>query len=95
MQQSYHSNATTNLHTRRHIQNSTESNAALAVRFNTSEKTVSKWRGRDFAEDVSSAPLNIEYALSELERLLAVSIRKSTWMSLDDVWEMLMELNPR
>ncbi len=29
MQQSYHSNATTNLHTLRHIQNSTESNVYL------------------------------------------------------------------
>jgi hypothetical protein len=92
---SHHSNATTNLHIRNEIQNSNESNVALAIRFKTSEKTVSKWKNRDFIQDASCTPLTIKYALSDLERALAISLRKSTWISLDDVWETLMVTNPK
>jgi transposase InsO family protein len=95
MQQVYHSNATTNLHIRNEIQNSPESNMALAIRFKTSEKTISKWKNRDFIQDASCTPLTIKYALTDLEKVLVISLRKSTWMSLDDVWETLMVTNPK
>jgi hypothetical protein len=46
----------------------------LASRFNVSQKTVSKWKNRDFIEDVSCAPHNIKYALTALENALAIRL---------------------
>jgi len=67
MQQINHSNAVMNVNIRLQIQKCfSVSNAALATRFNVSGQTVSKWRHRDFVQDASSRPKNIEYALSEL-----------------------------
>jgi transposase-like protein len=39
--------------------------------------------------------LNIRYALSDLERALAISLRTSSWVSIDEVWENLLEVNPK
>lgn len=39
--------------------------------------------------------IKITYALNELEENLVVSIRKTTWLSLDEVWEMLYVYNPQ
>lgn len=93
MQQVYHSNAKTNISNRAFIQNNTESNLALANRFNISKQTVSKWKNRDFTQDASSKPLTIAYALTDLERSLAISLRTSAWASLDEVWESLLAIN--
>jgi transposase-like protein len=91
--QIYHSNAATNLNIREQIQNNSAKNSELALRFNISTQTVSKWKNRNFTQDASCSPLNIEYALTDLERALAISIRNSTWMPLDEVWEALLETN--
>ena len=94
MQQIYHSNAVTNVNIRLQIQKCfSVSNAALATRFNISSQAVSKWRHRDFVQDASSHPQNIEYALSELETALVISIRRSSWLPLDEIFEMLLEEN--
>ena len=93
MQQIYHSNARTNINNRQFIQNNTESNVALANRFSISKQTVSKWKNRDFTRDASCKPLTIAYALTDLERSLAISLRTCTWVSLDEVWESLLEIN--
>ena len=94
MQQVYHSNAKTNVNNREQIQKcASASNEELAARFNVSNQTVSKWRNRDFVQDASCCPKNIEYALTELETALAISIRRSSWLSLDDVFETLLEQN--
>jgi transposase-like protein len=94
MQQIYHSNAKTNVNNREQIQKcSSVSNEELAVRFNVSSQTISKWRNRDFQQDASSCPKNIEYALSELETALVISIRRSSWLPLDEVFETLLEQN--
>ena len=95
MQQVYHSNATTNLNIRFQLQNNSGSNSELALRFNISQQTVSKWKNRDFLEDTSSKPLKIQYALSDLEKALAISLRTSSWVSIDEVWETLLEINPK
>lgn len=95
MQQIYHSNARTNVNNREQIQKcSTVSNKELASRFNVSSQTISKWRNRGFEHDASCCPLNIEYALSELETALIISIRSCSWLSLDEVYETLLEQNP-
>lgn len=95
MQQIYHSNANTNINIRRQIkENNSSSNKELAQRFAISTQTVSKWRNRNFQTDVSSRPKNIQYALSAEQQALLVSIRRSTWFSLDEVWEMLLPQAP-
>ena len=94
MQQIYHSNAKTNVNNREQIQKCTSaSNEELATRFNVSNQTVSKWRNRDFVQDASCCPRNIKYALTELETALVISIRRSSWLPLDEVYEMLLEQN--
>lgn len=94
MQQVYHSNARTNVYNREQIQKcSSVSNEELAARFNVSNQTISKWRNRDFVQDASCRPKNIEYALSELETALVISIRRSSWLPLDEVFETLLEQN--
>jgi hypothetical protein len=71
MQQVYHSNARTNLNIRYQLQNNSRSNYELASKFNISEQTFSKWKNRDFLEDSSCKPLNIQYDLTDLEKALA------------------------
>jgi transposase-like protein len=94
MQQIYHSNARTNINNREQIQKcASASNEELAARFNVSNQTVSKWRNRDFVQDASCCPKNIEYALTELETALVISIRRSSWLPLDEVYETLLEQN--
>ena len=95
MQQVYHSNATTNLNIRFQLQNYSGSNSELATKFAISEQTVSKWKNRDFLQDSSCRPLNIQYSLTELEKALVISLRTSSWASIDEVWETLLEINPK
>ncbi|HZJ36040.1 MAG TPA: IS481 family transposase [Gillisia sp.] len=95
MQQTYHFNATTNINVRSLIQNNPSTNLELASRFNVSPQTISKWKNRDFVDDVSSRPHNIKYALSDMERALAISLRSSTWLPIDEVWECLLGTNPK
>ena len=78
MEQVYHSNAKTNLNIRYQLQNNFGSNSELALRFNISQQTVSKWKNRDFLQDTSSKPLKIQYALSDLEKALAISLTQIT-----------------
>ncbi len=85
MSQVYHSNAKLNKHSREIIQNSELTNIELAQKFNVNEKSIRKWRGRDFTEDKSSRPNRIHYALNPLEKKLIELVRMATWMSLDDL----------
>ena len=96
MKQSYHSNAVSNLSIRQLIQkDNLSTNKELSNRFGTSTQTISKWRYREFQTDASSAPVKIEYALSELDRTLIVSLRMSSWLPLDEVHEALLRHNSR
>jgi hypothetical protein len=94
MSQIYHSNAKTNINIRQQIQTSAKSNLDLAVQFNTSTQTVSKWKNRAVVKDVTSRPLNIAYALSDLQKAIVKSLRTSTWLPLDEIWETLLVDNP-
>jgi len=94
MQQVYHANAATNINIREQIQKSTSAkNRELAERFNVSSQTISKWRNRKGVKDASSCPHHIKYALSEEETALIISVRKSSWFPLDEVYEMILEQN--
>ena len=66
MRQAYHSNAKTNQHLRKIIQNSDLTNVQLADKDNVNIKTIAKHKNRDFIEDKSSRPHNIKYALTPL-----------------------------
>jgi len=68
-------------HIRREINKSNLPNTVLAERHKVSLNTVSKWKKRNFVEDVSSRPHNIEYALTAVQEALVVSIRNTTWAS--------------
>ncbi len=94
MKQRYHSNAVTNLHIRSQINESSLTNLELANRFNISEATVNKWKNREILTDKSSRPNNIKYATSPMNRALCCCLRKSTWLPLDEIWEVIMELDP-
>ena len=95
MQQIYHSNATTNVNIREQIQkHSSLKNGELATRFNVSRNTVSKWRNRDFCTDAPCCPKDIKYALSEVEKALIISLRKSTWIPIDEIHEVVSVENP-
>ncbi len=50
-----------------------------------SVKTISKWKHRDFIKDKSSRPDTINYTLTLLEQEIIASIRRLTWMPLDDL----------
>lgn len=94
MQQNYHRNAKTNVHFRTQIQgNNSLLNAKLIEQLGISKQTISKWKNRDFNTDASSRPHHIKYALSEIETTLAISLRTSSWLPLDEVFEMLLEQN--
>jgi len=94
MKQTYHSNATTNVHIRCEIKNSNLPMCRLAERYNVSENTIRKWKGRDELIDHSSRPHTIYYSLSEIEQEIIKSVRRSTRMPLDEIEEIAQRLNP-
>jgi len=89
MKQVHHSNATTNIHIRSLIHNSSLSNYKLSNQLQISQNTVSKWKNRTAFEDKSSSPNTINYSLSEVEKAVVVSVRTSTWWALDEIVEMV------
>ena len=94
MKQHYHSNAKTNSHMRLSIQKSELSSQALSKKYGVSIQTISKWRQRSFVEDLSSRPHTIHYAFNELEKALICTVRKATWMPLDELIDTLKTLLP-
>ena len=94
MSQIYHNNAKTNLHNRSEINKSEASVAELSQQFRVSINTIYKWQNRETFNDKSSRPLKIAYALSELERELILSIRRSTWQPIDQIHDTILAVNP-
>ena len=93
MPQGYHMNATTNLHSREIIQQSSLSNTELAERFNINEKTVSKWKNRDYLEDKSSHQHTIKRSLTDVEREVMRVVR--TWIELDNLVDSVQSSIPK
>ena len=93
MQQIYHSSATTNINIRNLIQNNSVTNSELASRFNVSQNTISKLKNGDFVQDVSCKPHSIKFALTDIAKAVIISLRRSTWLLIDEVWEFLLEGN--
>lgn len=94
MKQAYHSNATTNIHIRCALQKSNLPVNELAVLYKVSKNTISKWKNRVQPQDCSSRPHTIYYALTYMEQHIIKSIRRSTWIPLDEIVEMAQYINP-
>ncbi len=95
MPQGYHTNAKTNSHSREIIQHSTLTNIELSKRFEINEKTVSKWKNREYSVDKSSRPHTVQRSLTDLEREIIRVVRTLTWMDLDDLVDSVLSAIPR
>lgn len=85
MGQVLHGSATTTEVVRRAIQNSQESLKVLADRHGINEKTVAKWRSRDFVHDDRMGPKKVHSTvLSAEEEAAIVTFRRYTLLPLDD-----------
>jgi transposase-like protein len=67
----------------------------LAARFGVTEQTLYKWRKRDSVEDRSHTPHRLQTTLTPPQEAVAVALRKTLPVSLDDLLAVLREfLNP-
>ncbi|MFB2829849.1 hypothetical protein ACE1BS_09535 [Aeromonas jandaei] len=82
-----HQNATTTPRTRRYIQTSTKSDAALAEELNISIDTVKRWRNRDDCYDKSHRPRTIHRKLQPEQEWLVLFLRHRLHLSLDELLE--------
>jgi len=90
-----HKQATTTPKVRAAIQASDEPAAVLADRFGTTEQTIHKWRHRDGVEDRSHTPRRLQTTLTPAQEAVAVALRKTLLVSLDDLLAVVREfLNP-
>ena len=91
-----HSQATTTSKIRVALQTSDEPAWMAAERYGISEQAVWKWRKRDSVEDRSHTPHGLQTALSPAQEAVAVALRKTLLISLDDLLAVEREfLNPR
>jgi transposase-like protein len=93
MKQIYHSNAMTNIHIRCEIKTSNLSINRLSAKYNVSKNTVLKWKDREKQHDQSSRPYTIYYSLAKIEQEVIKSVRKSTWLPLEEITEVAQQLN--
>jgi transposase InsO family protein len=90
-----HKQATTTPKVRAAIQNSDEPAWVLADRFGTTEQTIYKWRHRDSVEDRSHTPHRLQTTLTPAQEAVAVALRTTLLLSLDDLLAVVREfLNP-
>src|SRR5271166_1499162 len=92
MTRKLHPCARTNATLRREIQESLETNKALAARLGLNLKTVAKWRSRATTSDARKGPRPVSTVLSATEEALIVVFRKHTRLPLDVC---LAHLKPR
>ena len=89
-----HSQATTTPKMQTAILASIEPAWVLAERHGTTEQTVWKWRKRDSVQD-RSHPHRLQTALTPAQEVVAVAMRKTLLVSLDDLLAVVREfLNP-
>ena len=90
-----HKQATTTPKVRAAIQASAEPASTLAERFGTTEQTVYKWKHRDSVHDRSHTPHRLQTTLTPAQEAVAVALRKTLLVSLDDLLAVVREfLNP-
>lgn len=87
--------ATTTPRIRAVIQASTAPAPVLTERFGITEQTVYKWRKRDSVEDRSHTPHRLQTTLTPVQEAVAMALRKTLLVSLDDLLAVVREfLNP-
>ena len=92
---SLHKQATTTPKVRALIQASTEPAWVLAERHGTTPQTIWKWRKRSTVHDRSHTPHHLQTTLSPAQEAVAVVLRRSLLLSLDDLLAVVREfLNP-
>jgi transposase-like protein len=84
-----HANATTTPRTRAYIQCSRASVRALAEELGVSETTVRRWRSRTVTTDGSHVPHRLRSSLGEAEERLALELRTSVGLTIDDALEVM------
>jgi len=90
-----HSQAKTTPKVRAAIQESDEAGTVLAARFGVTAQTIYKWRKRDSVEDRSHTPHRLQTTLTPAQEAVAVALRKTLLVSLDDLLAVVREfLNP-
>jgi transposase-like protein len=90
-----HSQATTTPKIRAASQASNEPAGILAERHGTTEQTVWKWRKRDSVQDRSHTPHRLQTTLTPAQEAVAVVLRETLLVSLDDLLAVVREfLNP-
>jgi transposase-like protein len=90
-----HKQATTTPKVRAAIQASDEPASVLAERFGTTEQTIYKWRHRDSVHDRSHTAHRLQTTLTPAQEAVAVALRKTLLVSLDDLLAVVREfLNP-
>jgi hypothetical protein len=90
-----HKQATPTPKVRATIQARDEPASALADRFGTTGQTVCKWRHRDSGHDRSHTPHRLQTTLTPAQEAVAVALRKSLLVSIDDLLAVVREfLNP-
>ena len=89
MELKLHANATTTPKTRAYIQRSAGSVSQVARELGVSEPTVARWRSRAEVSDRSHRPHHIATTMTPLEESLAVELRTSVGLPLDDIVEVL------
>ena len=92
MTRKLHPCARTNAALRREIQESSETNKALAARLGRNIKTIAKWRSRATTSDARKGPRPASTVLSATEEAVIVVFRKHTRFTLDVC---LAHLKPR
>ena len=90
-----HKQATTTPKVRAAIEASDAPASVLAERFGTTEQTVYKWRHRDSVHDRSHTAHRLQTTLTSAQEAVAVALRKTLLVSLDDLLAVVREfLNP-
>ena len=90
-----HKQATKTPKVRAAIQASDDAGTALAERFGVTAQTIYKWRKRDSVEDRSHTPHRLQTTLTPAQEAVAVALRKTLLVSLDDLLAVVREfLNP-
>jgi len=91
-----HKNARTTPAIRREIQQSKLSERALARKYGLNRATVRKWKRRDSVDDLPTTPKTIHATMSPEEELIAVELRTSLLLPLDDLLAVVHQfINPR
>ena len=86
--------ATTTPKVRAAIQASDAPASVLAERFGTTEQTVCKWKHRDSVHDRSHTPHHLQTTLTPAQEAVAVVLRRTLLVSLDDLLALAIELEP-